>query len=99
MAKGYRGQSCGDAIYEVVASEQPTRFDEVFDKVRLLGAWKPDTIYQHLMLLVVNLPPAYHHWPTARERFLFLRPDGLYELYDQAKHGVFDEGTRVEGPR
>lgn len=96
MPKGYRSQTCADAVYEVVASEQPARFDEVFDKVRRLGAWRPDTICQHMMLLVVNLPPAYRHWCTKRERFLFLRPDGLYELYDDAKHGVFEEGTRVE---
>lgn len=99
MAKGHRGQSCADAIYEVVATHQPVRFEDVFDKVRLQGAWTPDTIHQHMMQLVVNLPPAYRRWPSRRDRFLFLRPDGLYELYNQARHGVFDEGTRVEPPR
>lgn len=95
MVKGYDGQTCAEAIYEVVAPNQPARFEEVFDSVSRKGAWRPDTIYQHMMLLVVNLPPAYHHWRTAPERFLFLRPDGLYELYDEAKHGVFQDGTRV----
>lgn len=41
MVKGYRGQSCADAIYEVVVSDQLARFEEVFDNVRLLGAWTP----------------------------------------------------------
>ena len=99
MPKGYRGQTCADAIYEVVVSHQPARFEEVFDKVRLLGAWTPDTIHQHMMQLVVNLPPAYRRWRSVPERFLFLRPDGLYELHDESKHGVFEEGTRVEPPR
>lgn len=98
MAKGYRGQSCADAIYEVVASHEPAHFEEVFDEVSSLGEWTPDTIHQHMMQLVVNLPPAYRRWPSRPDRFLFLRPDGLYELYDEAKHGVFDEGTRIGSP-
>lgn len=96
MVKGYKGQSCAHAIYEVVASDQPARFEEAFEKVSLLGAWTPDTIHQHMMQLVVNLPPAYRRWPGRRDRFLFLRPDGLYEIYDDTKHGVFEEGTRIE---
>ncbi len=48
------------------------------------------------MWLVVNLPPAYRHWSNAPERFLFLREDGRYELYDPEKHGVYNNGLRIK---
>jgi hypothetical protein len=37
------------------------------------------------MALTVNLPPARHRWRHVKP-FLFLRPDGRYELYDQRRH-------------
>ncbi|RLE37842.1 hypothetical protein DRJ17_05595 [Candidatus Woesearchaeota archaeon] len=48
------------------------------------------------MWLVVNLPPAYRHWSNAPERFLFLREDGRYELYDPEKHGIYSNGLRIK---
>jgi len=98
MVKGHRGQTCAEAIYEVVESDQPAPFEEILEKVRLEGEWTVDTVCQQAMQFVINMPPAYHHWDHKRDRFLFLRPDGLFELYDESKHGVFDEGTRVEPP-
>ena len=74
----------------------PVTAEELFEKVRSKGNWSDDTIWQHLMQLVINLPPAYRHWPHAPERFLFLREDGKYELYDTEKHGTYIEGTRIE---
>jgi hypothetical protein len=37
------------------------------------------------MALVVNLPPARDEWENTRP-FLFLRGDGQYEIYDNARH-------------
>lgn len=96
MAKGYRGQTCAEAIYDVVASHEPVGFPAIFDAVSGQGPWARHTIYQQLMKWIVNLPPAHYQWPSSRARFLFLRPDGLYELHNEAKHGVFVEGTRID---
>jgi len=73
----------------------PVTAEELFSKVREMGDWSDDTIWQHLIWLVVNLPPAYKHWPRKVRRFLFLREDGRYELYDPSKHGIYHDGTRV----
>ena len=35
--------------------------------------------------LIVNLPPARRHWKNMQP-FLFLRPDGRYEICNRAKH-------------
>jgi len=43
------------------------------------------------MSCVVNLPAARRHW-RKRMPFLFLRPDGLYELYDPKRHPRVVEG-------
>ncbi len=85
MAKGYNGESCAEAIRAIFSSTQVLRFSELLEQVRKCGPWKSETIWQHLMSLVVNLPPARHHWATTKP-FLFLRPDGQYELYDETKH-------------
>lgn len=84
MPKGNEGQTCGEAIRKVLQSRDPMAASEIFRQVKGLGSWKDETIWQHLMSLVVNLPPARHHWKTTP--FLFVRPDGRYELFDIAKH-------------
>lgn len=96
MSKGYRGETCGEVIYEVVASSQPTQFSAIFEMTEARGTWGDHTIYRQLMKWIVNLPPAYREWPVSRRRFLFLRQDGLFELYSEGKHGVFREGTRID---
>jgi len=89
--------TCREAVKRVMIElgGGPVTADEIFRRVKEMGEWSDDTIWQHLMWLVVNLPPAYKHWPNAPERFLFLREDGRYELYDSNKHGMFHEGTRI----
>ena len=74
----------------------PVTAEELFSRVRSMGDWSDDTIWQHLMCLVVNLPPAYRHWPNAPERFLFLGEDGRYGLYDPEKHGIYSNGLRIK---
>ena len=85
MTKGYRGESCADAIRSCFGSKAVQSASEIFDKVKQLGDWRAETIWQHLISLVVNLTPARHHWPASKP-FLFLRPDGRYELYSSDVH-------------
>jgi hypothetical protein len=85
MAKGYKGQSCAVAIKACFQGvEGPLSYSKIFAKVKEQGTWKDTTIWRHLMSTVVNLIPARYEW--ANEKFLFLRPDGQYEIYDNNKH-------------
>ncbi len=85
MAKGYHGESCAEAIRTSLKSRELVPFSELFGRVKQKGSWTDGTIWQHLMALVVNLPPARYHWKTISP-FLFLHGDGQYELYDQNRH-------------
>ena len=85
VPKGYHNETCAEAIRSVVRPGEVVRFSELFRRVRQRGTWKESTIWQHSMSLVVNLPPARFQWKSASP-FLFLRPDGRYELYDPTLH-------------
>ena len=92
-----RRLTCREAVYQAILEPGggPVTAEQLFQKVREKGNWSNDTIWQHLMWLIVNLPPAYKHWPPAPEKFLYLREDGKYELYNPQKHGTYKEGTRI----
>lgn len=60
-------------------------FSALYNQLKERGDWKEETIWQHLMSVVVNLVPARLHWHNVKP-FLFLRGDGQYELYDSRKH-------------
>ncbi len=85
MAKGHAGQTCGEAIRASIGPSEAVSASELFKRVKKLGSWKNDTIWQHQISLVVNLPPARHHWKNTKP-FLFLHSDGRYELYDAGRH-------------
>jgi len=85
MAKGYQGESCAEAIRASIRPGEIVSFSELSQRVEKKGAWKDSTIWQHLMALVVNLPPARYHWENVTP-FLFLHGDGRYELYSEDKH-------------
>ncbi len=85
MPKGYHNETCAQAIRSVVKPGQVVWFSELFTRVKQRGAWRDSTIWQHSMSLIVNLPAARYHWRSSKP-FLFLRPDGRYELYDPAVH-------------
>ena len=86
MSKGYQGQSCAEAIRECFRfGNEPLSYSEIMAQVRKKGSWKEITIWRHLMSTVVNLIPARYEWKTVRN-FLFLRPDGQYELFNKSKH-------------
>lgn len=84
MAKGNQGQSCAEAIKNCFSGEEPLSYSQLLAEVRKQGAWKDITIWRHLMSTVVNLIPAQYEWKNAK--FLFLRPDGQYELYNSERH-------------
>ena len=85
MTKGIQGQSCAEAIRTCFAGGKGIlSYSQIFAQVKQQGSWKDITIWRHLMSLVVNLIPARYEWTN--DKFLFLRPDGQYEIYDPAKH-------------
>jgi hypothetical protein len=85
MVKGFKGESCAEAIRESIGTKESVRFSELFRRVKERGGWKNETIWQHLMGLVVNLPLARCHWRTMQP-FLFVGPDGQYQIYDPSVH-------------
>ncbi len=85
MTKGHQGQSCSEAIESSLARGEIVTYSELFNRIQRKGSWKKETVWQNLMAFVVNLPPARHHWRSAKP-FLFLHGDGRYELYDPQKH-------------
>jgi len=85
MAKGHKGESCSAAIRNSIRPGEILSFAEVYKRVRDHGTWSDETIWQHLMAVVVNLPPARFHWKGV-EPFLFIRPDGRYEVYNPQVH-------------
>ena len=90
MAKGYKGESCADAIKTSINDSDILSFNEFISRVKSKGSWSDDAIWQHLMRLVINLVPARYHWKGTAQ-FLFLRGDGRYELYDPHKHPLVVE--------
>jgi hypothetical protein len=86
MTKGNQGQTCADAIKACfIGVTIPLPYSQIFAQVKKQGAWRDITIWRYLMSTVVNLIPARYEWRTTG-KFLFLRPDGQYEIYDKAKH-------------
>ena len=57
-----------------------------FVESRYPGEWQPTTLNAHLYARAINNPKAYVHHPH-RERFLYRRADGTFELYDEKAHG------------
>jgi hypothetical protein len=85
MTKGHQGESCADAVRSSLTPGEIVTFSELYTRVKQKGSWKDETVWQHLIGLVVNLPAARHHWKSTVP-FLFLHGDGRYELYDPSKH-------------
>lgn len=67
-------------------------YSEIASEVKKRGDWSDDTICQNLMSHVKNLIPAKYNWVNA-EKFLFLRGDGRYEIYDPKVHPEIVEYT------
>lgn len=58
MPKGFDGQSCADAIRESLRPGEIVTYSTLYARVEPRGDWSDETIDQHLMSCVVNLPPA-----------------------------------------
>jgi len=85
MTKGAQGQSCAEAIKACFKDARCSlSYSQIFSQVKQQGSWKDTTIWRHLMSTVVNLIPARYEWTN--DKFLFLRPDGQYEVFDPEKH-------------
>ena len=69
----------------------------LFEQVKKQGHWTDGNIWQTILSHTVNFPPSYHLYGmvTSAQRFLFLREDGNYELYDPNWHGRYENGKRV----
>ncbi len=83
--KGHKGETCFKAIREIVKPGEIYPFSKLYSQIKEKGDWEDETIYQHLMSVVVNLVPARYRWQNIKP-FLFLCGDGQYELYDPGKH-------------
>jgi hypothetical protein len=100
MGKGrtYEPETCSGAIRSaLVRSAGRATAEELFEQVKRTGHWMEDNIWQEMMSQTINLPPSYHHYAivTPAQRFLFLREDGNYEMYDSTWHGHYQMGKRV----
>ena len=84
-AKGHKGESCTEAIRSSIKPGEILTAHELFARIKDLGKWSADTIWQHLIAHLVNLTPAHHHY-SGFEPFLFLHEDGRYEVYDPEIH-------------
>ena len=62
MTKGNQGESCAEAIRLSLRPDEVVTFSDLYRRVKQKGAWKDETVWQHLMSFIVNLPPARYHW-------------------------------------
>jgi hypothetical protein len=100
MGRGrtFEPETCASALMSALArSGNRASADELFLQVKKTGHWTVEIIWTELLSHTVNLPPAYHRFPatTGAQRFLFLREDGNYEMYDPTWHGRFERGKRI----
>jgi hypothetical protein len=71
--------------------------ETLFEQVRQQRHWTDANIWQTMLSHTVNLPASYRVYGLVapEERFLFLREDGNYELYDRTWHGRYEMGKRI----
>ncbi len=74
------------AVRDSFEAGEVLTYAEVFERVKAKGDWTDDNIDQNLMAPLVNLAPAARHW--GGDRFLFVHPDGRFELYNKNKHPI-----------
>jgi hypothetical protein len=81
---GYDGRSCADNIRAIVGERELVSFSELRAELASRGSWSEDNVAQQVMASIVNLPPARMRWNAPP--FLFLGPDGRFELFDSLRH-------------
>ncbi len=95
MLKEANGDTCAVAIRAVFDPGEILAFPKLIERIKRQGRWRNSTIWEHLMSLVVNLPPARLHWPKSKP-FLFLHGDGRYELYKDTGYDSLGDGGSIE---
>ncbi|NIO11571.1 MAG: hypothetical protein GTO40_27545, partial [Deltaproteobacteria bacterium] len=94
-SKTAKGETCAAAIRAAIEPGEILSFAKLIERIKQRGRWKNATIWEHLMALVVNLPPARLHWPKLQP-FLFLHGDGRYELYQDTEYDHLRDAGSVE---
>lgn len=96
--KGPGGMTTIDAVCQGISRLKKATGDEISKEVKKIHEWKDDNILQCLMAQTVNLQPGYRRWPDVKQKYkcLFLGSDGYFEYYDRNKHGIFEDGIRVQ---
>jgi hypothetical protein len=86
--KGYDGRGLAENIKGLMNLGIAYKYSELKREIKKKGTWSDQAICQYFMSYVSNLPPARDRWPGLgkAQRFLFLREDGRYELYNPDKH-------------
>ena len=91
-------ETCPGALYStLVKMGSRSSAQALFEQVRRLGHWTDSHIWQSMLAHTVNVPSSHYLFGlvTPDQRFLFLRDDGNYELYDAGWHGRYEKGKRV----
>lgn len=81
---GFDGSSCKDAIRDVVATQGVIAFSALEHELHDRGSWSSDNIAHDVIAATVNLPPARRRYRAVP--FLFVRPDGRFELFNPLIH-------------
>lgn len=99
--KGPGGKTCAEAIRDAIGLlGNGVSAKDIFDEVSKKNVWKDQTIWRHIMSCTVNLTAGYWEWKGLHpnKKFLFLREDGRYELYEPERHGRYVDGLRIGFP-
>lgn len=95
--QGPGGIRTRDAICQVINKLKMASGKEIFDEVKKIHSWGDHNILRHIMAQTINLQPGYYEWIfiKPKEKCLFLREDGFFELYQPSKHGNFSDGIKM----
>jgi hypothetical protein len=96
--KGPGGITIREAVCVVVTRLGRATGDEIFNEVKKIYEWGNHAILRFIMAQTINLQPSYREWSwiKQRDKCLFLCGDGHFEHYDQSKHGIFEDGIKIE---
>jgi len=97
--KGPGGMTIKEAVYQVIKKLEKSTGKEIFNQVKMISSeWGDHAILRHIMGLTINLQPGYYEWVfiKEKEKCLFLCEDGYFEQYNKDKHGIFEDGVRLE---
>jgi hypothetical protein len=97
-SRNYEPETCESALRAALArAGNRAGAQELFEQVKKQGHWNDANIWQEMISHTINMPASCHYYGMVKQaqRFLFLREDGNYEMYDQNWHGRYEMGKRV----